>query len=150
MNQTSPEFQMRRRNPLVAPFRVSSASGDVVQLSRTMKCEATFKEKIAAIVCYVADRDINLLGLDWIDMFNVLEPKVQSATCPQVQMKEKEDFGQADSLSPLIENQRSEKEEIAVASVSTRPRRPTSDLPKKGDIRRNDNYFPPSQCFFYE
>ncbi|VUZ39455.1 unnamed protein product [Hymenolepis diminuta] len=83
-----------------------------------MKCEATFKEKIAAIVCYVADRDINLLGLDWIDMFNVLEPKVQSATCPQVQMKEKEDFGQADSLSPLIENQRSEKEEIAVASVS--------------------------------
>ncbi|VDL60333.1 unnamed protein product [Hymenolepis diminuta] len=42
-----------------------------------MKCEATFKGKTAATVCYVADRDINLLEFDWTDMFNVLEPKVQ-------------------------------------------------------------------------
>ncbi|VDL64136.1 unnamed protein product [Hymenolepis diminuta] len=65
------------------PFKVSSASGDAVQLSGVMKCGTTFKGKTTVTVCYVADRDINLLGLDWIDMFNVLEPKVQSVTCSQ-------------------------------------------------------------------
>ncbi|KAM3171733.1 hypothetical protein ACTXT7_016014 [Hymenolepis weldensis] len=66
-----------------APIRlnIANASGDAVQLSGTMKCEANFKGKTVATVCYVADRDISLLGLDWIDMFIVLEPKVQSVTC---------------------------------------------------------------------
>ncbi|VDL63415.1 unnamed protein product [Hymenolepis diminuta] len=83
------------------PFKVSSASGDAVQLSGVMKCETIF-----ATVCYVADRDINLVGLDWIDMFNVLKPKVQNITSPHARIKEKfrrtEDFDQADDLSPLI------------------------------------------------
>ncbi|KAM3179796.1 hypothetical protein ACTXT7_017578, partial [Hymenolepis weldensis] len=43
----------------------------------------SYGHKQQSTVCYVADRDINLLGLDWVDMFNVLEPKVQSVTCPQ-------------------------------------------------------------------
>ncbi|VUZ56609.1 unnamed protein product [Hymenolepis diminuta] len=30
---------------------------------------------------------------------------------------------------------------------SARPRRPTGDLPKKGDVRRNDHYFPPLPIF---
>ncbi|KAM3179232.1 hypothetical protein ACTXT7_000988 [Hymenolepis weldensis] len=101
---------------------VSNASGNAVQLSGVMKCEASFKGKTAATVCYVTDRDINLVGLDWIDMFNVLEPKVRSVTCPQVRIKEKyqrtEDFGQADGLSRLIENQGVKNEETVVASVS--------------------------------
>ncbi|VUZ41815.1 unnamed protein product [Hymenolepis diminuta] len=46
------------------PFKVSSASGDAVQLSGVMKCEATFKDKAVATVCYVADRGINPVGLD--------------------------------------------------------------------------------------
>ncbi|VUZ45604.1 unnamed protein product [Hymenolepis diminuta] len=105
----------RRGNLLVVPkldkvpFKVSSASGDAVQLSGAMKLEAASKGKIVTTVCYVAARDISLVGLDWIDMFSVLEPKVQSVTGPQVRIKEKyqrtEDFGQADGVSPLIENQ---------------------------------------------
>ncbi|VDL27253.1 unnamed protein product [Hymenolepis diminuta] len=35
---------------------------DAAQLSGAMKCEAIFKGKTAATVCYVADRDINPLG----------------------------------------------------------------------------------------
>uniref|UniRef100_A0A0R3SP05 DUF2846 domain-containing protein n=1 Tax=Hymenolepis diminuta TaxID=6216 RepID=A0A0R3SP05_HYMDI len=45
-------------------------------LSGTTKCEATFKGKTVATACHVADQDINLIELDWIDMLNVLEPKV--------------------------------------------------------------------------
>ncbi|VUZ57330.1 unnamed protein product [Hymenolepis diminuta] len=68
----------------IVPSKVSTALGDAVQLSEAMKCEATFKAETATILCYAADRDINLLGLDWIDTFNILEPKIQSVTCPQV------------------------------------------------------------------
>ncbi|VUZ56015.1 unnamed protein product [Hymenolepis diminuta] len=69
------------------PFKVFSAFGDAVQLSGAMKYEAASKGKTAATVCHVADYDINLLRLDWIDMFNALEPKIQSVTCPQVRIK---------------------------------------------------------------
>ncbi|VUZ54271.1 unnamed protein product [Hymenolepis diminuta] len=46
-----------------------------------MKYEATFKTKSNATVIYVADGAINLLKLDWIDMFNVLKPKCKPPTC---------------------------------------------------------------------
>ncbi|KAM3183400.1 hypothetical protein ACTXT7_010409, partial [Hymenolepis weldensis] len=36
----------------------------------------------------VADRDINLLGPDWTDIFSVLEQKIPRATCKQVKIKE--------------------------------------------------------------
>ncbi|KAM3171145.1 hypothetical protein ACTXT7_017212, partial [Hymenolepis weldensis] len=52
------------------------------QPSGAMRCGTTFKGQTIATVEYVADRDINLLGLDWIDIFNVLKPKIQSLTCP--------------------------------------------------------------------
>ncbi|VDL60578.1 unnamed protein product [Hymenolepis diminuta] len=101
------------------PFKLSSASGDAVQLSGVMKCELTFKGKTIATVCYVADRDINLVGLDWIDMFDVLKPKVRSIISPHVRIREKyrrtEDFSQADDLSPLIKNQPAKDEETVVA-----------------------------------
>ncbi|VUZ48439.1 unnamed protein product [Hymenolepis diminuta] len=64
------------------------ASGDAVQLSGAMKCEVTFKGKSATNVCHVADRDINLFELEWIDMFSVLGSKLQSVTCPQVRTKD--------------------------------------------------------------
>ncbi|VDL64453.1 unnamed protein product [Hymenolepis diminuta] len=59
---------MRSGSPKLdtVPFKVSSASGDAMQLSGAMKCEATFRGKTAAILCYVADHNINLLRLDWI------------------------------------------------------------------------------------
>ncbi|KAM3177752.1 hypothetical protein ACTXT7_003909 [Hymenolepis weldensis] len=68
-------------NPVIdtVPFKVSNASGDAVQVSRAMKCKATLKGKTAATVCYVANCDINPFGLEWIDIFNVLEPKMQNA-----------------------------------------------------------------------
>ncbi|VUZ43205.1 unnamed protein product [Hymenolepis diminuta] len=81
----------------------SSAPGDAVQLSVAIKCEATFNGKTAA-----NDRDINFLGLDWIDMFNVLEPKMLIVTRSQAPIKEKyqrtEDFDHADGQSHLNEN----------------------------------------------
>ncbi|VDL65121.1 unnamed protein product [Hymenolepis diminuta] len=104
------------------PFKVSSASGDAMQLSGVMKCMSTFKGKAVATVCYVADRDTNLVGLDWIDMFDVLKPKVRSITGSHAQIKEMfrrtENLDEADCLSPLIENQSAENEETVVASVS--------------------------------
>ncbi|KAM3178408.1 hypothetical protein ACTXT7_002625 [Hymenolepis weldensis] len=57
-------------------LNISNASGDAVQLSRVMKYGTAFEGKTAATGFYVADRDINLIWLDWTDMFNVLEPKV--------------------------------------------------------------------------
>ncbi|VUZ56041.1 unnamed protein product [Hymenolepis diminuta] len=51
------------------PFKVSITSSDAVQLSGVMKCKTTFKRKTATTLCYMANRDINLIGLDWIDMF---------------------------------------------------------------------------------
>ncbi|KAM3182303.1 hypothetical protein ACTXT7_012679 [Hymenolepis weldensis] len=65
---------------------IANASSDAVQHSGAVKCEATFKGKTVVIVCYVADRDINLVGLYWINMFNVLEPKIRSVICPQVRI----------------------------------------------------------------
>ncbi|VUZ44288.1 unnamed protein product [Hymenolepis diminuta] len=59
------------------PSKVSSVSSDAEQLSGVRRCEATLKGKSAATVCYVTDRDIDLLGLDWIDTFNVLETKIE-------------------------------------------------------------------------
>ncbi|VDL11658.1 unnamed protein product [Hymenolepis diminuta] len=53
------------------------ASGDVMHLSEAMKREAAFKGKTTASGC-AADCNINLPGLDWIDMVNVLEQKIQS------------------------------------------------------------------------
>ncbi|VUZ53699.1 unnamed protein product [Hymenolepis diminuta] len=44
-------------------FKVPSVSGDAVQLSREMKCEATFKGKTAVTVHYVVNRGIKV-GLD--------------------------------------------------------------------------------------
>ncbi|VDL62336.1 unnamed protein product [Hymenolepis diminuta] len=104
------------------PFKVSNASGDAMQLSGVVRCEATFKGKAVATICYVADRDINLVGLDWIDMFDVLKPKVRSINSPYARIKEKvrrtENLDQADCLSPLIDNQSAKNEETVVASVS--------------------------------
>ncbi|VUZ43418.1 unnamed protein product [Hymenolepis diminuta] len=39
------------------------------------------------------------------------------------------------------------KDTNLLVSRSIRPRRPMSDLPKKEDVRRNDNYFPPLPIF---
>ncbi|VDL32223.1 unnamed protein product [Hymenolepis diminuta] len=75
-----------------------------------MKCEAIFKVKTVATVCYVTALDISLVGFDWIDMFDVLKPKKYQRT---------EEFGQADGLSRLVENQPAESKEVVAASVST-------------------------------
>ncbi|VUZ56321.1 unnamed protein product [Hymenolepis diminuta] len=80
-----------------APFKASSASGDAVQLSGATKCEATFKGKSVATVCYVADQDIN---------------------SSKEEYRRTEDLGQVDGLSRLIENQRAENEEAVIESVS--------------------------------
>ncbi|VDL18424.1 unnamed protein product [Hymenolepis diminuta] len=53
-----------------------------------MKCETVFKGKTEAMVCNVADRDINLLKLDWIDMFSVHESKIQTVICQQMHINE--------------------------------------------------------------
>ncbi|VDL61675.1 unnamed protein product [Hymenolepis diminuta] len=80
-----------------------------------MKCKATFKGKAVATVCYVADRDTNLVGLDWIDIFDVLKPKVRSIASSHTRIKEEcrrtENLDQADCLSPLIDNQSAKNEE---------------------------------------
>ncbi|KAM3180658.1 hypothetical protein ACTXT7_015870 [Hymenolepis weldensis] len=40
-----------------------------------------------------------------------------------------------------------EQDESLLVSRLIHPRRPTGDLPKKGDVRRNDNYSPPLSIF---
>ncbi|VDL43376.1 unnamed protein product [Hymenolepis diminuta] len=57
---------------------VEESVGNAVQLSGAMKCESAFKGKTASTVFYVADHDINHPVLGWMDMSNVLEPKIQS------------------------------------------------------------------------
>ncbi|VUZ44395.1 unnamed protein product [Hymenolepis diminuta] len=58
-----------------------------MHLSEAMKREAAFKGKTTASGC-AADCNINLPGLDWIDMVNVLEQKIQSVSCPQMQIRD--------------------------------------------------------------
>ncbi|KAM3175504.1 hypothetical protein ACTXT7_008390 [Hymenolepis weldensis] len=53
-------------------FKASSVSGNALQLSGVMKCKAAFKGKTEAT----------------IDIFNVLEPKIQIVTCQQMRIKE--------------------------------------------------------------
>ncbi|KAM3183558.1 hypothetical protein ACTXT7_010090 [Hymenolepis weldensis] len=38
-----------------------------------MRYEATFLEKTIFKECYVTDRNINLMGLDWIDELNLIQ-----------------------------------------------------------------------------
>ncbi|KAM3174083.1 hypothetical protein ACTXT7_011248 [Hymenolepis weldensis] len=45
---------------------------NAVQLYVSMRYEATFLEKTIFKECYVTDRNINLMGLDWIDELNLI------------------------------------------------------------------------------
>ncbi|VUZ45983.1 unnamed protein product [Hymenolepis diminuta] len=83
-----------------------------------MNCEVDFKRKLTATVCYVTDRDIGPLKLNCIDVFNVLELKIQSVTGANKGYQEMVDFDQDDDLSRFIDNKRSPNEETVVAFVS--------------------------------
>ncbi|KAM3180435.1 hypothetical protein ACTXT7_016285 [Hymenolepis weldensis] len=41
-----------------------------VRLNISMRCQAKFLEKTIFMKCYVTDRNINLVGLEWIDELN--------------------------------------------------------------------------------
>ncbi|KAM3175956.1 hypothetical protein ACTXT7_007474 [Hymenolepis weldensis] len=47
----------------------------------SMRCEATFLEKAISKVSYVADRNINLVGLDWIDELNYIQFPDENKNC---------------------------------------------------------------------
>ncbi|VUZ55388.1 unnamed protein product [Hymenolepis diminuta] len=46
-----------------------------------MRCEATFPEGAISKVSYVADRNINLVGLDWIDELNYIQFPDKNEIC---------------------------------------------------------------------
>ncbi|VDL19207.1 unnamed protein product [Hymenolepis diminuta] len=46
-----------------------------------MGCEATFLEKTILKECYVTDRNINLMDLDWMDELNLLHFPDENETC---------------------------------------------------------------------
>ncbi|VDL60794.1 unnamed protein product [Hymenolepis diminuta] len=53
--------------------QVTDAYGDDVQLYGSMRYEAKFLEKMIIKGCYVTDRNINLVSLDWIDDLNPIQ-----------------------------------------------------------------------------
>lgn len=52
-------------------FKISTASGDVVRLYGSMRCEVTLQKTIS-MPHYVAYLNINLMGLDWIDELKLI------------------------------------------------------------------------------
>ncbi|KAM3186821.1 hypothetical protein ACTXT7_003544 [Hymenolepis weldensis] len=46
-----------------------------------MQCQATFLEKTIFKKCYVTARNINLMGLDWIDELNLIQFPDENETC---------------------------------------------------------------------
>ncbi|KAM3178382.1 hypothetical protein ACTXT7_002667 [Hymenolepis weldensis] len=50
--------------------QVSITSGGAMRLYVSMRCEATFLGKTISKECYIADRNINLVSLNWIDELN--------------------------------------------------------------------------------
>ncbi|KAM3179262.1 hypothetical protein ACTXT7_000935 [Hymenolepis weldensis] len=54
---------------------------NAVQLYVSMRYEATFLEKTIFKECGVTDRNINLVGLDWIDEFNLIQFPDEKETC---------------------------------------------------------------------
>ncbi|KAM3188018.1 hypothetical protein ACTXT7_001160 [Hymenolepis weldensis] len=54
---------------------------NAVQLYVSMRYEATSLKKTIFKDCYVIDRNINLMGLDWMDEFNLVQFPVENETC---------------------------------------------------------------------
>ncbi|KAM3184643.1 hypothetical protein ACTXT7_007952 [Hymenolepis weldensis] len=59
-----------------------------------MRCGATFLEKTIFKECYVTDRKINLVGLDWIDELNLIQLPDENETCqtPSLEPKNAENL----------------------------------------------------------
>ena len=62
-------------------FNVSSASSNNVPLEGSLKCTVSINCKSCQAVCHVSQCSINLLGLDWIDVFDILEVGMPSTDC---------------------------------------------------------------------
>ncbi|KAM3179925.1 hypothetical protein ACTXT7_017308, partial [Hymenolepis weldensis] len=58
-------YQLSSRS---TPAPISNA----LRLYVSMWCKATFLEKTIFKECYVIDRNINLLGPDWLDELNLI------------------------------------------------------------------------------
>ncbi|KAM3170942.1 hypothetical protein ACTXT7_017603, partial [Hymenolepis weldensis] len=54
---------------------------NTLRLYASMRYEATFPEKTIFKECYVTDRNINLMGLDWIDELNLIHFLDENETC---------------------------------------------------------------------
>ncbi|VDL37930.1 unnamed protein product [Hymenolepis diminuta] len=64
-----------------------SALANTVQIYASMRCEATSLEKGIFKECYVRDRNMNLMGLDWIDELNLIPFPDENESCQTPSLK---------------------------------------------------------------
>ena len=78
--------------------KVTSACGGTLNFKGRLSCCVSFNGKSAAATCFVADTDINLLGLDWIQLLELSDLPIRTI-CNQIQMSKQTPASTCDGAS---------------------------------------------------
>ncbi|KAM3185115.1 hypothetical protein ACTXT7_007034 [Hymenolepis weldensis] len=80
-NEAEPEQQESINSDKEELWSTLAPISNAVQLYVSMRCETIFLKKTTFWECYITDRNINLMGQDWIDELNLIQFPDENETC---------------------------------------------------------------------